>query len=93
MKRNYTIASAKSMITRNRGKIKGKQIVFSTPGPGIKVWGAIDFLKAAGYTWHGSIEPKPKSGGFERIAKAMNKATKAFRALGMALTENRSKNE
>lgn len=91
MKRNYTIASAKAMITRNRGKIKGKQIIFSGPGPGIKVWGATDFLKAAGYSWHGSAEPKLKSAGYERITKAMNKATEAFRSLGKALAENRRK--
>ena len=40
--------SAKKCVTRNGGTIKGKQI--NVKKPGLKVWGAIDYLcNYAGY--------------------------------------------
>jgi len=83
MKTNYTIASAKSMVTRNGGKIEGKAIIIQFPG--IKVLGAIDFLKAAGYYWKKVIpEPKKKKSLFPESLKSLNaavvKAAVALRA-------------
>ena len=38
----YTLERAKRRVERNRGKIKGKNIMISFPG--IKILGAIDYL-------------------------------------------------
>lgn len=71
MKANYTITSAKSMITRNKGKFEGKMILIDFPG--IKVLGAIDFLKSKGYAWKKPIY-KPKRKSFvQRLVEFRNK--------------------
>jgi hypothetical protein len=62
MKANYSISSARAMITRNRGKFEGKQIIIPPPGPGIKMLGAIDFLKAKGYLYNPTpLKPREKA--------------------------------
>ena len=70
MKRNYTIASAKSMVTRNGGKIEGKAIIIQAPG--IKILGAIDFLKAAGFYWKRVIPEPKKKGIIQKIIDLRN---------------------
>ena len=43
----------------NIGPGNGKQIIIPPPGPGIKVLGAIDFLKEKGYIYN-SMPLKPR---------------------------------
>ena len=84
VKANYTITSAKAMLTRNKGRFEGKMILIDFPG--IKVLGAIDFLKTKGYGWKKEIpiKKKPKFStaakkafpnivkNFEKIVKGLN---------------------
>ena len=73
MKADYSIASAKSMITRNRGKFEGKQIIIPPPGPGIKMWGAIDFLKTKGYIYNPvPFKPRKKKSFFKQRLEVLN---------------------
>lgn len=80
MKTNFTIASAKSMITRNGGKIEGKQIIIKQPG--IKILSAIDFLKSVGYGYH-TVLPDEKL----TFAQAGKKAVTAILEFGKAYTK------
>jgi len=56
MKADYDVITAKSMITRNGGKLEGKAILFEFPG--IKVLGAIDYLISKGFSWNRNTQPK-----------------------------------
>ncbi len=47
MKANYTISSAKTKLIQCGMRFEGKRILGAQPG--IKGWGAIDFLKTRGY--------------------------------------------
>jgi len=76
MKTNYTIASAKSMVTRNGGKIEGKAIIIQFPG--IKVLGAIDFLKAAGFYWNRVIPEPKKKGIIQKLIDLRNEIINAL---------------
>lgn len=49
MKANYTITSAKEQLVRCGLKTQGKEILGDQPG--IRGWGAIDFLKKKGYSF------------------------------------------
>ena len=58
MKKDYNVISAKSMITRNGGRLEGKAILFDFPG--IKVLGAINYLMSKGYNWKKTVPEKKK---------------------------------
>ena len=73
MRANYTITSAKAMITRNKGRFEGKMILIDFPG--IKVLGAIDFLKTKGYGWKRTLPAKEKL----TFAQSMKKASEAVK--------------
>jgi len=48
--KQHTTSTAKAMIERNRGAVRGKNIKIASPG--IKVLGAIDFLvNHRGFRW------------------------------------------
>ena len=89
MKKEYILSTAKSMITRNRGKFEGKMIIIDSPG--IKVLGAIDYLVAHGYTWNPSIKKLSRKtrkfdGSLVSFAEAVNKAREAFKQFGRLMT-------
>jgi len=70
----YTISSAKSMITRNRGKFEGMQIIIPPPGPGIKMLGAIDFLKDKNYIYNPiPFKPRKKKSLIQVLDELRNK--------------------
>lgn len=58
MKANYTIAEAKSRLIKSGLKFEGKKITGRQPG--IRVWGAVDFLQSRGYTFHAEMPKKVK---------------------------------
>ena len=83
MKKDYTVSSAKSMITRNRGKFEGKMIIIDSPG--IKVLGAIDYLVAHGYGWNRTPPKKEELTFPQALAKAadaVKNLTSAFKKMG-----------
>jgi hypothetical protein len=75
-RKNYTISTAKSMITRNGGKIEGKQIIIKQPG--IKLLGAIDFLKSVGYGYHVVLPAEKPVKRPRTFAQAQKMATESF---------------
>jgi hypothetical protein len=81
MKNNYTITSAKAQVIRCGLRFEGKKILGRQPG--IKGWGAIDFLKTKGYSFRSDpirVPKKPKTFGeaVEMVTEAFKNITKAW---------------
>ena len=80
MKADYTITSAKAMISRNKGRFEGKMILIDFPG--IKVLGAIDFLKTKGYGWKRTLPAKEKLNFAQTVKKASEAIKKFTKVMG-----------
>ena len=67
MKSIFTPSSAKAKIKRSGLRFEGKKIVGDQPG--IKVWGAIDYLTKQGYKFFPEIHEKTKEKALDRLRK------------------------
>jgi len=67
MKAEYTPSLAKERVRRNGLRFEGEKIVGDQPG--IKVWGAIDYLTKQGYKFFPEIHEKTKEKALDRLRK------------------------